>query len=539
MKRLNRKIARLAFSLWLVPAIAVSNGGAGVNAALADEKSAIADVTDLNKKALAAYDDLDVDEAKKLLMQALQICATQGLQTHPLRARTHLHLGVVLAGGFQDKEQALRQFQKALEAKSDITLSAALTNPEIQAIFDQAKATAGKAATPVVVKPEEPKEKPPEPTPPADKDEDEDKPVVDKPVEVPADETVEAGPPPEFKGVFHEPVPTATGGEPVELRAAVEEGLTFSRVVLAYKMEGSGSYLARDMTKQENGWYTARIPAPATRGKMVQYYIEAKSKTGQPVASNGTAVEPHTIALGGSVAVDDSELVADDEEDPFANQKSEPGEHGHAFFINVGVGTSFGYVSGSPELSPEDSKGNPIDFAGATTTGALVIAPEIGYYLSNDFLVSVQARFTLLPGLTKTVDLIDLNKDGDFKDRDEDTLLSPAIGALAVLAKATYFMGSGALRWFVSGSVGGGEIRGVVNLDGKRNDCGVPEDTGLVGSDACVDSILGGPVVVGPGGGVLFNFTSNIAATVGVNVLIGVPKLVVATDLTLGAAVGF
>ncbi len=538
MKRLNRNIARLAFSLWLVPATALTNGGAGVNTAFADEKSAIADVTDLNKKALAAYDELDVDEAKKLLMQALQICATQGLQAHPIRARTHLHLGVVLAGGFQDKEQALRQFQKALDTKPDITLSAALTNPEIQAIFDQAKATAGKTPAPIVVKPEEPKEKPPEPKPPADKDED--KPVVvEKPTEVPAEETVEAGPPPEFKGVFHEPVPTATGGESVELRAAVEEGLTFHRVVLAYKMEGSGSYLARDMTKQDNGWYSARIPAPATRGKIVQYYIEAKNKTGQPVASNGTAVEPHTIALGGSVAVDDSELVASDDEDPFSNQKSEPDEHGHSFFINVGVGTSFGYVSGSPELSPEDGSGDPIDFAGGTTTGALVIAPEVGYYLSNDFLVSVQARFTLLPGLTKTVDRVDLDGDPNMDTVGEDPILSPATGALAVVAKATYFMGSGALRWFVSGSVGGGEIRGVVNLDGKRNDCGVPAKRYTSGTEACIDSILGGPLVVGPGGGVLYNFTENVAATAGVNVLIGVPKLVVASDLTLGAAVGF
>jgi len=538
MKRLNRKIARLAFSLWLVPAIAVSNGGNGINTALADEKSAIADVTDLNKKALAAYDELDVDEAKKILMQALQICATQGLQTHPLRARTHLHLGVVLAGGFQEKEQALRQFQKALEVKSDITLSAALVNPEIQAIFDQAKATAGKAPKegqkpiPVVVKPEEP-------TPPADKEENEDKPVVDNPIEVPAEQTVEAGPPPEFKGVFHEPVPTATGGEPVELRAAVEEGLTFSRVVLAYKMEGSGSFLARDMTKQENGWYTARIPVPATRGKLVQYYIEAKNKTGQSVASNGSAVEPHTIALGGSVTVDDSELVAADDEDPFSNRTSEPDEHGHSFFFNIGVGTSFGYVSGSPELSLTDEGGNPIDFAGITTTGALVIAPEFGYYLSNDLLVSVQARFTILPGLTKTVDLVDLDDSGAIDADGEDPVLSPATGALAVMAKATYFMGSGALRMFVSGSVGGGELRGVVNLDGKRNDCGVPSKRYTRGSDACIDSILGGPVVIGPGGGVLYNFTSNIAATAGVNVLVGVPKLVVATDLTLGAAVGF
>src|SRR3954470_17664281 len=53
-------------------------------------------VTDLNKKAVESYENLDMDEAAKFLRQALELCAAEGLNNHKAKARTHIHLGIVM-----------------------------------------------------------------------------------------------------------------------------------------------------------------------------------------------------------------------------------------------------------------------------------------------------------------------------------------------------------------------------------------------------------------------------------------------------------
>jgi hypothetical protein len=104
----------------------------------AGDPATIAKVTNLNKKALEAYNQQDYDTARDLLKQALELCSSAGMDQHPITARTHVHFGVVAIVGFKQREVGLKQFRKALEIEPDIKLTKSLVTPELQDAFEEA-----------------------------------------------------------------------------------------------------------------------------------------------------------------------------------------------------------------------------------------------------------------------------------------------------------------------------------------------------------------------------------------------------------------
>ena len=105
----------------------------------AGDPAAVNKVTELNRKALAAYSQQDWDSAKDLLKQALQICADANLDQHPITARTHLHFGAVAIVGFKQREAGIKQFKRALEIQPDIKLTKAIVTPELTDAFEEAQ----------------------------------------------------------------------------------------------------------------------------------------------------------------------------------------------------------------------------------------------------------------------------------------------------------------------------------------------------------------------------------------------------------------
>src|SRR5215212_6253689 len=83
--------------------------------ALAQPAEPIGKVTQLNKDALAAIDKREFEKARELLKKALDLCEEAGLDKHPARARTHVHMGIVIIQGFKNHELGRKQFSKALE----------------------------------------------------------------------------------------------------------------------------------------------------------------------------------------------------------------------------------------------------------------------------------------------------------------------------------------------------------------------------------------------------------------------------------------
>ncbi len=145
-----------------------STAAAWATRANAEDSDPVQKVVELNKKALAAFASLDVEEATNLLKQALEICGTAQLEKHPAAARTHVHLGAVYVAGLKQREQGIEEFKKALRIDPTIKVTKALVNLEVQSAFAEASmdfAEGGEEAgsTPGAAQPEPQAAPPPAP----------------------------------------------------------------------------------------------------------------------------------------------------------------------------------------------------------------------------------------------------------------------------------------------------------------------------------------------------------------------------------------
>ena len=85
---------------------------AAAGGACAQRGDATEKVTQLNREALAAIDKREFEKARELLKRALDLCQSAGLEQHPIAARTHIHMGVVIIQRLQEpraRQQAVRE----------------------------------------------------------------------------------------------------------------------------------------------------------------------------------------------------------------------------------------------------------------------------------------------------------------------------------------------------------------------------------------------------------------------------------------------
>jgi hypothetical protein len=132
-------------------------------------------------------------------------------------------------------------------------------------------------------------------------------------------------------------------------------------------------------------------------------------------------------------------------------------------------------------------------------------------------MLSVQGRFQLVTGTTG------YSQDGRQHD--------PVPAALALFAKVTWLTSTtGSLRPFLSGGVGGGQIRHVVTF-GNLNDCGSS------GAQTCKDSVVAGPLLAEVGGGVFYKLSDSVDLVLSSNAQVAAPKFTLNVDFNAG--VGF
>src|SRR5580692_8330561 len=110
---------------------------------IAESLDPTARVTQLNREALAAIDKREFEKAREILKKALELCRASGLEQHPIAARTHVHMGVVIIEGFKNRELGMKQFAEALAIAPGIALTPSLATPELNEAFDEAKAGGG------------------------------------------------------------------------------------------------------------------------------------------------------------------------------------------------------------------------------------------------------------------------------------------------------------------------------------------------------------------------------------------------------------
>jgi hypothetical protein len=153
------------------------------------------------------------------------------------------------------------------------------------------------------------------------------------------------------------------------------------------------------------------------------------------------------------------------------------------------------------------------------------VAPEVGYYLSPTFLLSVQMRLQLITGVTDYRAGM-MNPPGGCG---VDDLCPAGTYAFAGFARASYFFGEGDLRTYFAGTAGVGTIRHVATFASKPI-CGTDQKT------TCVDTVPSGPVFLGVGAGIMYSLSPAFALTLGTNVLAGFTNFTVHADLNAGIA---
>ena len=187
-------------------------------------------------------------------------------------------MGVVIIQGFKNPELGKKQFAKALAIDPNITITKSLSTPDLEEAFAEAKAGGsaladggeddGAAAAPPAAAPR-----------PAPR------------------ETAVRTDAPSSSGFSYHTVSEVKQGSSIIVTVTVEESLKFSKLVLAYREQGTSDFLGREMEPVGDGAYRAEIPASATSGSSVAYYMEAQDDGGKPVASRGTETRPLVISF--------------------------------------------------------------------------------------------------------------------------------------------------------------------------------------------------------------------------------------------------
>jgi hypothetical protein len=458
---------------------------------------AVAKITQLNKDAIAAFQAQKFEDARKLLKQGLDMSDSAGLQQHPITARTHIHMGVVLISGFKQRDLGIKQFKKALEIESTINLTKSLVTPDLTEAFNEAKAGGAAPASPAT----------PPPSPPPSSPEPAETPTETPPPAAPAasPEATEESP----SGMVHEPITEAKKGSTISVTVGVQADLKFDKMVLAYRPAGASEFNGREMKQVSEGRYGAEIPSTATGGDTVDYYIEADDAEGNAVATKGTVDNPLTINLGGAKAAHNPEGGEEEEEEP-----------DHRYFVGFMLGSGFGWATG-PGDTNHDVKISPPGIAPATL---LHVAPEVGYWLTDSLMLSVQLRYQFITGTVPVYDSMGHeHKTANY--------------AFAAFAKATWKLGDdeGSLHPFFSLAAGGGYIRHVVTLHPTT----APQGCGQDQMQACVDTIQGGPILIGPGGGIFYDLTDNLQLVGQANAVLGFWDFTFNLDINVGIAYGF
>jgi len=519
--------------------------------ARAEDAAVVEKLVGMNKKALDDYDTLEWDAAKKTLLEAVAIGKRSGLETHPVVARTYVHLGAVYITGFKDRAKGVQAFMRALEIDPSIKLSKSMVTADLNDAFAQAardaKSKSAGASPPPAKKPAAEEASPPPAKKPAAEEAPAKKPAAAEEAppprkRVPAleNEAGEAPPPPPRRVIADEgddsgepdlPVrinaldcPAADETPPdksVSVRCAVAPNLGVSKVVLFFREPGKEDFASAQMEKTRKGWFIGKIPKRVVKGKSLQYYFEGRDKSGKPLVSNGRNDSPNLMLIREGAAEDVEALSgnkeADSDENPLEHRedtgprmllgkidRSKVGvdtRYGkRSWWIGIAGGTGMGYAKGNgPEARP-DLKSLFVPGAGWAGLGQL--APEVGYHFSPDMAVSIQGRHQYIP---------------------QPKQFAPytASGANSVLARLLVFTKQKRARLYGAVMAGGGEgFRLVLYPDPNR--------------PTFKDTVRGGPLVLGVGVGFLFEISKALSFVTEVNGLGGLPSICGVVDVNIG-----
>ena len=326
-------------------------------------------------------------------------------------------------------------------------------------------------------------------------------------------------PEPEIPSKLPEPLfcPTPSEVQPgtdLTIRCAVKPALATRKVVLHYRPSGTERFVAADATRSRKGWYVVNIKGSEVKGSSLQFFAQAHNANNKVTASNGTDESPNILLIrkGGSGPAGTGgpdQPVAD--EDPLARiQRERDAESGQSsegrrrparkVWLALGLGSGYGWF---PSRTPELYTGAKV--TGFSSGGILHLLPEIGYQWTDHIAFSLQGRYQFVhtdmgTGYTGTV--------------------QPKGWAWAVLGRVYLFtdrlFGSTSnFQLFGTGTLGvGTAFRLYVAPNPNLANPGVSDFR-------TSDTVNGGPVAAGVGGGLAYHATNYLTLAAELRALAG------------------
>ena len=173
----------------------------------------------------------------------------------------------------------------------------------------------------------------------------------------------------------------------------LDSSVKAKKVMLSFSADGSEDFGEREMKEASPGNWMAEIPASATQGGKVSYYIEVDGDDDQVVASKGSAASPLVVSLRGPGGAALGAGRRRPRRRPRRrNRRGPPGTSGSA-----SAAASAGRA-GTGEINRHSRARRQAGRVRRAQLGQL--APEVGYFLSPDLILSLQLRFQKVSGAT-------------------------------------------------------------------------------------------------------------------------------------------
>lgn len=232
--------------------------------------SASAAAGDKDKDALKLHDqainedylNADFPKATAKLKDALKKCGTDGC-TPAVVAKIHISLGTIYGAGMSKLDQAKDEFILGLKADASAAVDTALTNPDLDKVFAEAKKTVGGGTTGA------------------------------------GGGTATTKKPPAGDGEAgtHKAPPEQAVNTPVPVYMEPSEEQPSSKVTLRYKPFGSKTYKSLELKKMGKG-FGGEIPCEdvTTTGE-IKYFFALTDESGEAAGTLGTTKEPYKVTI--------------------------------------------------------------------------------------------------------------------------------------------------------------------------------------------------------------------------------------------------
>ena len=229
----------------------------------------LSQIQTLNGEAVTAFKGYSFKKGVQKLHQALELARTNKLENDPKLAPTYVLLAMGVIAGRDDLYRGLHYFVHGLRLKKRVGMPRSLVTPQILRVYRSAKKAIAAIGDPPQIKLA----------------------LYTERVQTALD-TVRK----DARGLVHEPVDEAKFKLPIPLTAVAGVDIRATKFYLYFRAAGKVKYDRLPM-KLSRGAYRAAIPAKATKGRYVHYYIEARDQRGRVAASNGSERSPNVVTI--------------------------------------------------------------------------------------------------------------------------------------------------------------------------------------------------------------------------------------------------